>query len=304
MNTPTGWNMNQLTPQASAEQVSEGTSVLSLLDASPSLRKFATIVAGVIATSGSLPQETQGQEKPQPAAVAPLLQDEPESVSPVKPAILSAEYQNGYAEGFVAGKISVLVESLKKDITAIDKTITAKGTVEEKDTWKTVQNDILERLTILDKNLTPGAKQFNAQSALKEITADIRLVTTYGLLARRLEGVDQKGAPSGNALDSTVRLEHGDIISLDIYNKLLKPFVDQIQRTVPEGSMPQDDDKTLEGLRLPRPLPGPSEQQLQGFRSLRDSLRQGLRNDVQKIKEQRARDAEKRDTGTKSDPDN
>lgn len=293
--------MNQLTPQASAGQASAGSSVLSLLEASPSLRKFATIVAGVIATSGSLPQETQGQEKPQPAAVAPLQQDEPTVVKPVERTITSVEYQQGYTEGFIAGKISVLLESLKNDVAAIDKTITAKGSVEEKDAWRDVQNEISERLATIEKNLVPGTKQFDAKSALQEITADIRLVSTYGFLARRLEVGDQQNAPRGNALNSTLRLEHGDIISLDIYNKLLKPFVDQIQQTVPEGTMDENNAEPFGGLRLPRPLPGPTDQQLQGFRNFGNTLRRGLQNDVDKIKTQRALDAEKRKNDSKSD---
>jgi len=193
-------------------------------------------------------------------------------------------YDAGYKRGLAAGQLAMLSDTLEEDLKKIDAVIQEHGSAGEKREWQTSSQMIKDSIKEAQKGIEGNPEQFDPIAVLRDMKLQMRLVKTYGLLAARLEksqaprsggGIDIGGLFQGPGGGSNIRLLHGDILSLHIFDKYLEPLLQQV---IKDGKIQTR----------------PSKEQLDSFRSIGEKWKAGLRSDVEKIKREREANRRKR----------
>lgn len=184
-----------------------------------------TTPAGVVPRSGVDSAQQQASHLRSPSRVESAFSTSPET--PTGP-----NYQTGFEagreRGQAEGKLEILSEIMEQDVTRIGSVIEQHGSTNQKQEWRALEKVLTTELNRISHALETGDQQFDPMDAARDLALQLKLLGGYGELARTLEQPRTAATTVGGApLGGDLTVKHGDIIALDLYDRVFKPWIDR-----------------------------------------------------------------------------
>lgn len=142
----------------------------------------------------------------------------------------AAGRSEGIEIGRMMGKLETLIETAGHDAKGINQRIQKLGSAEQKEAWNETYDSIKASIAEISKHMSDDPNVLARQ--VKEFSGTMAHLKTWGLLARALETPAEGrqvagGAPRGGSGPMDITIRHGDIISLEMWERF-RPAFDQI----------------------------------------------------------------------------